>query len=168
MLYDFLFGIIGILALTVYCLPGAFMVPQIAYWFMTPYATKILEEYGIERKMRGKDVVKIALLTLIAGALFITTIFYAGIQGADSGMSIWRLGLRFLIFFWMVSIFDAVVLDWWMFTQTDIFGLLIKLKTGKKPDIMRVDPQWDGKELLKLVLEAIISVVLAWVFIKLR
>lgn len=68
----------------------------------------------------------------------------------------------------MVSIFDAVVLDWWMFTKTDIFGLLIKLKTGKKPDIMRVDPQWDGKELLKLVLEAIISVVLAWVFIKLR
>lgn len=55
-----------------------------------------------------------------------------------------------------------------MFTKTDIFGLLIKLKTGKKPDIMRVDPQWDGKELLKLVLEAIISVVLAWVFIKLR
>lgn len=54
MLYDFLFGIIGILALTVYCLPGAFMVPQIAYWFMTPYATKILEEYGIERKMRGE------------------------------------------------------------------------------------------------------------------
>ncbi len=106
--------------------------------------------------------------TLIAGALFITTIFYAGIQGADYGMSIWRLGLRFLIFFWMVSIFDAVVLDWWMFTKTDIFGLLIKLKTGKKPDIMRVDPQWDGKELLKLVLEAIISVVLAWVFIKVR
>lgn len=70
MLYDFLFGIIGILILTVYCLPGAFMVSQIAYWFMTPYATKILEEYGIERKMGGKDVVKIALLTLIAGALF--------------------------------------------------------------------------------------------------
>ncbi len=38
------------------------MVPQIAYWFMTPYATKILEKYGIERKMRGKDVVKIVLL----------------------------------------------------------------------------------------------------------
>ena len=56
MLYDFLFGIIGILALTVSWLPGAFMVPQIAYWFMTPYATKILEEYGIERKMKGKDV----------------------------------------------------------------------------------------------------------------
>jgi hypothetical protein len=37
-----------------------------------------------------------------------------------------------------------------------------------KPDIMRVDPQWDGKELLKLVLEAIISVVLARVFIKVR
>ena len=85
MLYDFLFGIIGILTLTVYCLPGAFMVPQIAYWFMTPYATKILEEYGIERKMRGKDVVKIALLTLIAGALFVTIIIYAGIQGGGFG-----------------------------------------------------------------------------------
>ena len=55
-----------------------------------------------------------------------------------------------------------------MFTKTDIFGLLIKLKTGNKPNIMRVDPQWDGKELLKLVLEAIISMVLAWIFIKVR
>ena len=129
---------------------------------------RVLEEYGIERKMRGKDVAKIVILTIVAGALFIATIIYAGIQGADSGMSIWRLGLRFLIFFWMVSIFDAVVLDWWMFTKTDIFGILIKKKTGRMPDVMRVDPQWDGKEFLKLFLEVIISVVLAWVFIKLR
>ena len=84
------------------------------------------------------------------------------------GMSIWRLGLRFLIFFWMVSIFDAVVLDWWMFNKTDIFGILIKKKTGRMPDVMRVDPQWDGKEFLKLFLEVIISVVLAWIFIKVR
>ena len=60
---------------------------------------------------------KLIILTVITGALFIATIIYAGIQGADSGMSIWRLGLRFLIFFWMVSIFDAVVLDWWMFIK---------------------------------------------------
>ena len=52
----------------------------------------------------------------------------------------------------MVSIFDAVVLDWWMFTKTDIFGLLIKAKTGRTPDIMRVDPQWDGKEFLFFLL----------------
>lgn len=77
-----------------------------------------------------------------------------------------RLSLRFLIFFWMVTIFDAVVLDWWMFTKTDIFGVLIKKKTGKKPDIMRVDPQWDGKEFLKLALEIVVSVVLAWLFIR--
>ncbi len=168
MLIDFLYGFIGIIALTVFCLPGAFMVPQIAYWLMTPYATKILEKYGIERKMRGRDIVKLVILTVIAGALFIATIIYAGIQDADSGMSIWRLGLRFLIFFWMVSIFDAVVLDWWMFTKTDIFGILIKKKTGRSPDVMRVDPQWDGKEFLKLFLEVIISGVLVWVFIKLR
>ena len=57
MLYDFLFGIIGILALTVYCLPGAFMVPQIAYWFMTPYATKILEDSGSDRfRDAGVDI----------------------------------------------------------------------------------------------------------------
>lgn len=74
----------------------------------------------------------------------------------------------FLIFFRMVSIFDAVVLDWWMFTKTDIFGILIKKKTGRMPDVMRVDPQWDGKEFLKLFPEVIISVVLAWIFIKVR
>ena len=110
MLLDFLYGFIGIIALTGFCLLDAFMVPQIAYWFMTPYATKILEEYGIERKMRGKDVAKIVILTIVAGALFIVPIIYVGIQGVDSGMSIWRLGLRFLIFFWMVSIFDLAYL----------------------------------------------------------
>ena len=47
MMFDFLFGVIGILLLIAFCLPGAFMVPQISYWFMTPYAVKILEEYGI-------------------------------------------------------------------------------------------------------------------------
>ena len=33
---------------------------------------------------------------------------------------------------------------------------------------MRVDPQWDGKEFLKLFLEVIISVVLARGYIKVR
>ena len=55
-----------------------------------------------------------------------------------------------------------------MFTKTDIFGILIKKKTGRMPDVMRVDPQWDGKEFLKLFPEVIISVVLAWIFIKVR
>jgi hypothetical protein len=55
-----------------------------------------------------------------------------------------------------------------MFTKTDIFGILIKKKTGRMPDVMREDPQWDGKEFLKLFLEVIISVVLAWIFIKVR
>ena len=27
---------------------------------------------------------------------------------------------------WVItSIFDAIVLDWWMFTKTDIFGIFI-------------------------------------------
>ena len=164
--FDFLFGFIGIIVLTAFCLPGAFMVPSIAYWFMTPYACGILKEYGIKKKMSRKDIVKIALLITVAGVLFIATVFIAGIQGVNSGMGLWRLSLRFLIFFWMVSIFDAVVLDWWMFTKTDIFGVLIKKKTGKTPEVTRVDPQWDGKEFLKLALEVVISVVLAWLFIK--
>ena len=142
------------------------MVPQIAYWVMTPYARGLLEQYGIKKKMNRRDIVVITLLIVIAGAVFISTIFIAGIQGVNAGMGLLRLSLRFLIFFWMVSIFDAVVLDWWMFTKTDIFGVLIKKKTGKKPDIMRVDPQWDGKEFLKLALEIIASVVLAWLFIR--
>ena len=55
-----------------------------------------------------------------------------------------------------------------MFTKTAIFGLLKKTKTGKRPDVMRVDPQWDGKEVLKLILELGFSIVLAWIFIKLK
>ena len=133
---------------------------------MTPYARGLLEQYGIKKKMNRRDIVVITLLIVIAGAVFISTIFFAGIQGVNAGMGLLRLSLRFLIFFWMVTIFDAVVLDWWMFTKTDIFGVLIKKKTGKKPDIMRVDPQWDGKEFLKLTLEIVVSVVLAWLFIR--
>lgn len=164
--FDFLFGFIGIVLLTAFCLSGAFMVPQIAYWFMTPYACGLLQEYGIKKKMSSKDIVLISLLTVITGTLFVLTVISAGLQGVNAGMSIWRLSLRFMIFFWMISIYDAVVLDWWMFTKTDIFGVLIKRKTGKTPDVMRVDPQWDGKEFLKLVLEIAVSAALAWLFIK--
>ena len=39
MFIDFLYGIIGIFILTAYCIPGAFLVPKIAYWVMTPYIT---------------------------------------------------------------------------------------------------------------------------------
>lgn len=70
------------------------------------------------------------------------------------------------MFIWMTSIFDAIVLDWWMFTKTDIFGILILKKTGIKPDIMRVDAQWDGYEIPKLFIEAVLSVILAFIFIK--
>ena len=55
-----------------------------------------------------------------------------------SGMDFWQLGFRFLILFWMTSIFDAVVLDWWMFTRTDLFGIWLMMyddpvHTGKFP-----------------------------------
>ena len=38
------------LLLTAFCLIGAFLVPQNAYWFMTPKAVSVLEEAGIDRK----------------------------------------------------------------------------------------------------------------------
>jgi len=65
-----------------------------------------------------------------------------------------------------LTLFDAIVLDWWMFTKTNIFGVLIKKKTGETPEVWRVDPQWDGKEMLKLIIEIFVSVILAFVFIK--
>lgn len=51
-------------------------------------------------------------------------------------------------------------------TKTDIFGILIKTKTGKTPDVMRVEPQWDGYEIPKLIGEVVISVIIALIFIK--
>ena len=133
---------------------------------MTPKAKELLERYGIPRELKLKDKIIIGLLALITGAGFIVTIIFAGRQGVASGMNFWQLALRFVIFFWMVSIFDAIVLDWWMFTKTDIFGVLIKKKTGKTPDVWRVEPQWDGKEIHKLVIEVVVSAILAWLFIK--
>jgi hypothetical protein len=163
---SFLYGLIGIVLLTAFCLIGAFLVPQNAYWFMTPKAIKILEESGISRKFQLKDKIILGILIAITGGGFIATILFAGKQGVACGMSLAELSLRFVIFFWMVSIFDAVVLDWWMFTKTDMFGLWLKKKTGKMPMARRVDPQWDGKEIHKLIIEVVVSMALAWIFLK--
>ena len=67
----------------------------------------------------------------------------------------------------MISLFDALVFDWWMFTKTKIFGILIKQKTGKTPGVWSVEPQWDRKEIPKLIIEVAVSAVLAWVFLRL-
>jgi hypothetical protein len=167
MLLNLLYGVIGIILLTAFCLIGAFAAPQVAYWCMTPNAKKILEEHGISRKFSLKGKISISILTLVIGVLYSITIIYAGKQGVTSGMNFWQLTLRFVIFFWMISIFDAVVLDWWMFTKTKIFGILIKQKTGKTPEVWNVEPQWDGKELYKLIIEIFVSAMLAWIFLKL-
>ena len=166
MLMSFLYGLIGIVLLTAFCLIGAFLVPQNAYWFMTPKTIKILEEAGISRKFHLRDKIILGILIAITGGGMIATIILAGKQGVSSGMSFMELSTRFVIFFWTVSIFDAIVLDWWMFTKTDMFGIWLKKKTGKAPLAWRVDPQWDGKEIHKLVIEIVVSVALAWAFLK--
>ncbi len=166
MLLSFLFGLIGITLLTAFCLIGAFLVPQNAYWFMTPKAIKILEDAGINRKLSCRDKIIIGALITLTGIGYVSTIIFAGKQGVASGMDFLQLGFRFLMMFWMTSLFDAVVLDWWMFTKTDLFGIWLKKKTGKTPKVWRVDPQWDGKEIHKLILEAVVSAILAWVFLK--
>ncbi|MCR4760144.1 MAG: hypothetical protein K5705_07760 [Oscillospiraceae bacterium] len=166
LLLNFVYGLIGIILLTAFCLIGAFSAPQVAYWCMTPKAKKLLEEYGISRKFSLKGKILLAILTVIIGILYVITIVCAGKQGVASGMDFWQLALRFVIFFWMISIFDAVALDWWMFTKTKIFGILIKMKTGKTPAVWSVEPQWDGKEIHRLIIEVIVSAVLAWLFLK--
>ena len=167
MLLNLVYGVIGIILLTAFCLIGAFAAPQVAYWCMTQNAKKILEDHGISRKFSLKGKISLSILTLVIGVLYIITIISAGKQGVTSGMNFWQLTLRFVIFFWMISIFDAVVLDWWMFTKTKIFGIFIKQKTGKTPEVWNVEPQWDGKELHKLIIEIFASAMLAWIFLKL-
>ena len=48
MLLNFLYGLIGIILLTAFCLIGAFSAPQIAYWCMTPKAKALLEEHWVQ------------------------------------------------------------------------------------------------------------------------
>ena len=62
MLLSVLFGLIGIALLTAFCLIGAFLVPQNAYWFMTPKAIGILEEYGISRNFDRRDKIILGVL----------------------------------------------------------------------------------------------------------
>ena len=166
MLLSFLYGLIGVVLLTAFCLIGAFSAPQVAYWCMTPSAKKLLEEHGISHKFSLKGKISLAVLTSVIGVLYAVTIISAGKQGVNSGMNFWQLTLRFVIFFWMISIFDAVVLDWWMFTKTKIFGILIRKETGKDPTVWSVEPQWDGKEMYKLIAEIAVSALLAWIFLK--
>ena len=81
-------------------------------------------------------------------------------------MNLLQLSVRYLIIFWMTSIFDAVILDWWMFTRTKLFGIWLQKQTGTVPMEWSVDPQWDGKEIHKLLLEIVASVALAWISLK--
>jgi len=127
---------------------------------------KLLEEHGISRKFSRNGKISLAVLTVIIGVLYIITIISAGRQGVAAGMDFRQLTFRFVIFFWMISIFDAVVLDWWMFTRTRIFGILIRQKTGRTPAVWSVEPQWDGKEIPKLIIEVAFSAVLAWFFLR--
>ena len=166
MLLSILFGLIGVVLLTAYCLFGALAAPQIAYWTMTPKVKEMLEEAGVSRKFERKNIGLLSALTTIILAGFLAVIWYSGKQGAESGMNLLRLSIRFLIFWWMISIFDAVVLDWWMFTRTRIFGILFQKKTGKEPPAWSVEPQWDGKEIYKLIIETVISVIMAWIFLR--
>lgn len=165
MILNFIFGLMGIIILTAFCLIGAFIAPPVAYWCMTPYAVKILEEYKISRKFKRKELILLSVLIAVLGTMGIVLIIFAGKQGVESGMNLMELSIRFLTLFWMTSIFDAIVLDWWMFTKTNVFGIWLKKQTGKEPSVWRVDPQWDGKEIYKLVLELIVSVVLAWIIL---
>ncbi len=41
--------------------------------------------------MNIKDKAIVAIITLAAGVLFILTIIFAGKQGVNSGMGVWRL-----------------------------------------------------------------------------
>ena len=109
MLLSFLYGLIGIILLTAYCLIGAFAVPQIAYWTMTPNAQKLLEEYGISRKFNLKGKISFAILTAVICALYLITIISAGKQGVNSGMNFLQLSIRFVIFFWMTSMYLVIV-----------------------------------------------------------
>ncbi len=67
MLLSVLFGMIGIALLTAFCLIGAFLVPQNAYWFMTPKAIGILEEYGISRNFDRRDKIILAPCFSVSG-----------------------------------------------------------------------------------------------------
>lgn len=167
MLQNVLFGLIGIAILTAFCITGAFLAPPAAYWFMTPTAVRVMEDAGISRRFSRKQKIALAALIVLCCVLFLGLIIYAGTQGVSAGMGMIGLSIRFLIMFWMTSVFDAVVLDWWMFTRTGLFGIWLKKQTGKAPAVWRVDPQWDGKEIHKLVLEMIASAALAWLFLKL-
>ena len=168
MLLSFLYGLIGIIILTFFCIIGAFVAPPIAYWFMTPKAKMIMEDSGISRKFTRKQVVSLTVLIITACILFIWLIVYAGKQGVYARMNLLQLSIRYLIIFWMTSVFDAVVLDWWMFTRTKLFGIWLQKQTGAAPTVWSVDPQWDGKEIHKLLLEIVVSVALAWIILKLH
>lgn len=168
MLQSVLYGLIGIAILTGFCITGAFLAPPMAYWFMTPHAKGIMEDAGISRKFTRKQAVSLTVLIVVACMLFLWLIVHAGKQGVHAGMKLLQLSLRYLTIFWMTSIFDAVVLDWWMFTKTKLFGIWLRKQTGTAPTVWRVDPQWDGKEIHKLLLEIAASAALAWVFLHIK
>ena len=123
MLLNFVYGLIGVALLTAFCLIVPYVAPQAAYWTMTPKVKELMEKSGVSKKLEGKNVIGLIILSVVIFFGAAVVIICAGKQGVESGMNLFQLSVRFVIFWWMVSIFDAVVLDWWMFTKTKVFGI---------------------------------------------
>ena len=155
-----LFTIILIVVFTAFCGALAFVAPGLSKTMLTEKAKR---ESQIPDADRGQKIKGYSLYAL-AGGCFLAILIWAGIDGVRSGMTWWMLWIRFAVVFLILELYDDLFLDWFVFTKTGFFGFWISKVNGKEPSVRNTEPQWDGKEKMKLIAVPFGTLLLALIF----
>ena len=155
------FTVLLIAVLTIFCALLAFIAPGLSTTLMTEKAREAAQipDPDKRQKIRGYA------LYVLAGIMFVAVLIWAGIDGVHSGITWWRLWLRFFIMFLAVELYDDIFLDWFIFTKTGFFGYWVRKITGRELSDKNTEPQWDGKEKRKLIAVPFGTLILALIFI---
>ena len=155
------FTVLLIAVLTIFCALLAFIAPGLSTTLMTEKAREAAQipDPDKRQKIRGYT------LYVLAGIMFVAVLIWAGIDGVHSGITWWRLWLRFFIMFLAVELYDDIFLDWFIFTKTGFFGYWVRKITGRELPEKNTEPQWDGKEKRKLIAVTFGTLILALIFI---
>ena len=155
------FTVLLIAVLTIFCALLAFIAPGLSTTLMTEKAREAAQipDPDKRQKIRGYT------LYVLAGIMFVAVLIWAGIDGVHSGITWWRLWLRFFIMFLAVELYDDIFLDLFIFTKTGFFGYWVRKITGRELSDKNTEPQWDGKEKRKLIAVPFGTLILALIFI---
>ena len=73
-----------------------------------------------EERFSGQHIIG-WILAIIALAMFVFVIFYAGYDGIRNGFSFWDFFVRYLLILYILKAFDIICLDYYLLTRSHFF-----------------------------------------------